>query len=110
MASLPAAPLVSTWPCFTEAMYLLDRYVGYSGQAALWSWIVADRLVLYDLNRSAQLRMVGLMQKYHSRPMDLADASLIVAAEDLNLRTIFTLDSDFLFYTLADGSTLTVVP
>ena len=34
----PAGPLVTTWPCFTEAMYLLFRAGGYAAQDALWKW------------------------------------------------------------------------
>ncbi len=41
--------------------------------------------------------------------MDLADASLIAAAEALSLKRIFTIDSDFYVYRLADGSSLEVI-
>jgi hypothetical protein len=33
---LPAVPLITTWPCFTEAMYLLGAVGGYAYQAQLW--------------------------------------------------------------------------
>jgi predicted nucleic acid-binding protein len=42
--------------------------------------------------------------------MDLADGSLVVVAESRALRRIFTTDSDFHIYRLADGSRLEVVP
>jgi predicted nucleic acid-binding protein len=42
--------------------------------------------------------------------MDLADASLIVAAERLGAKRIFTLDSDFHVYRLSDGTALRTVP
>ena len=42
--------------------------------------------------------------------MDLADASLIAAAETLNLRQVFTIDTDFYIYRLSDGSALEVIP
>jgi len=29
-------PLATTWPCFTEATYLLGRDLGYPGQEGLW--------------------------------------------------------------------------
>jgi hypothetical protein len=54
--------------------------------------------------------MVALMDKYKDRPMDLADASLVAAAERLGARRIFTLDSDFHIYRLADSSALECVP
>ena len=107
---LPAEPLVTTWPCLTEAMYLLFQAGGYPAQAALWQMQKTGRVVLYDLYGDAVDRMATLMEKYQDRPMDLADASLIVAAERLGTRRIFTLDSDFYIYRLADGSTLLCVP
>jgi predicted nucleic acid-binding protein len=110
LEQLPAEPLVTTWPCFTEAMYLLFRAGGYPGQAALWALRAAGRLVLLDLGAAAVDRMAVLMDKYRDQPMDLADASLVVAAEELPARQIFTLDRDFHVYRLADGSALQVVP
>ena len=53
--------------------------------------------------------MYHLMSQYRDTPMDLADASLMATAESLFMRRIFTLDSGFLFYLLADGSVLEVV-
>ena len=41
--------------------------------------------------------------------MDLADASLVVAAESRSLQQIFTIDDDFYVYRLSDGSTLDVI-
>jgi hypothetical protein len=42
--------------------------------------------------------MKQLMEQYRNTPMDLADASLVTAAEALNFSRIFTLDSDFYVY------------
>jgi predicted nucleic acid-binding protein len=107
---LPKEPLVTTWPCFTEAMYLLHRVAGHAGQAALWRWRSDGRLTLLDLIPEELDRMAVLMAKYRDRPMDLADASLIVAAEGLGAKRIFTLDSDFHVYRLSDGTALESVP
>ena len=49
------------------------------------------------------------MNQYRNFAMDLADASLIVAAESLALRRLFTIDSEFYSYILADGSVLEVI-
>ena len=46
---LPAEPLLTTWPCFTEGMYLLGAVGGYRYQASLWRLWEAGRLVLHDL-------------------------------------------------------------
>ncbi len=107
---LPAGPLLTTWPCFTEAIYLLGEVGGYRYQAELWKLQRAQRLVLHDLTATEVERMAALMEKYRDTPMDLADASLVVVAESRSLRRLFTLDSDFRIYRLADGLVLEVVP
>ena len=88
---LPSSPLLTTWPCFTEAMYLLGEVGGFRYQAALWAVRAAGRLVLHDLTGSEADRMAALMEKYRDRPMDLADASLVAIAESRSFRRIFTL-------------------
>jgi predicted nucleic acid-binding protein len=107
---LPAGPLLTTWPCFTEAMHLVGRVGGYPDQAALWRMRAAGRLTLHTPDVAQADRMSVLMGTYASVPMDLADASLVAAAEHLGLRQLFTLDSDFYIYRLADGSTLNLIP
>lgn len=107
---LPARPLRTTWPCFTEAMYLVFRAGGYEGQEALWALFTTERLALRELDAADASRMASLMRKYRDRPMDLADASLVAVAERLRIETVFSLDSDFQVYRLADGSVLQVVP
>lgn len=107
---LPAGPLLTTWPCFTEAMYLLGAVGGQRYQAELWRLRQAGRLLLHDLTTAETDRMAVLMAKYSDRPMDLADASLVAAAKSLRLRFVFTLDGDFHIYRLADGSALAVTP
>ena len=106
---LPREPLLTTWPCFTEAMYLLGKIGGIRYQAALWQMRASGRLQLRDLTSAETDRMAVLMDKYQDTPMDLADASLIVTAESLSLSRIFTVDSDFYVYRLADGSALEVI-
>ncbi len=51
-----------------------------------------------------------LMRQYHDSPMDLADASLVVVAEQRNLRQIFTLDSHFQAYRINGTYPFEVVP
>jgi len=50
------------------------------------------------------------MEKYSDIPMDLADASLVAAAESLGLRRVFTLDSDFRVYRIGGSTPFEVVP
>lgn len=107
--TLPAAPLLTTWPCFTEAMYLLGSVGGYSYQEKLWNMQTSRRLVLHDLTEAEVHRMTLLMNTYQDRPMDMADASLVALAESKVFHRIFTLDSDFHIYRLKNGKALDIV-
>ncbi len=105
-----SAPLVTTWPCFAEAMYLLGRNLGYPAQDALWQYVADELLAIHRQSEQEGLRMRALMAAYRDAPMDLADASVVVAAETLGLRQVFTLDRHFYAYRLADGAAFEVVP
>jgi hypothetical protein len=83
-------PLITVWPAFTEAMYLLRG--SWLGQKALWSRLETDALALAALDESDAPRMRELMEKYRDTPMDLADAALVRVAERDSLIRIFTLD------------------
>ena len=103
-------PFVTTWPCVTEAMYLLGRNAGWSGQALLLSIIVNGQLEIHPSTASEIRRMHVLMEKYQDAPMDLADASLVAAAETRKLRHVFTLDNHFRVYRAYDKEPFEVVP
>jgi predicted nucleic acid-binding protein len=83
-------PLVTVWPAFTEAMYLLGST--WRGQKALWSRLEAGALALAPLDEDDAPRMRELMEKYRDLPMDLADAALVCVAEREDVTRIFTLD------------------
>ncbi len=107
---LPPTPFLTTWPCFTEAIYLLGAAGGYPFQAALWELRRRARLEIAELTAVEVDRAAELMKTYSDRPMDLADASLVALAESRRIGRLFTLDSDFRFYRLASGATLDLVP
>ena len=107
--NLPHAPLVTTWACFTEAMYFLYEIGGYRYQGHLWNLRRTGKLQLLELTDVEADRMDALMAQYTNVPMDLADASLVAVAESRGFREIFTIDSDFYIYRLADGSVLNVI-
>jgi uncharacterized protein len=83
-------PLVTVWPAFTEAMYLLGE--SWQGQKALWSRLETEALAMAPLDAADATRMRELMEKYRDLPMDLADAALVRVAERDALTQIFTLD------------------
>jgi len=103
-------PPTTTWPCITEAMYLLGRYYGFHYQSALWDMIESGRIEIYVGTKAQQQRMRELMAKYQNVPMDLADASLVAAAEALSIRRVFTLDADFQIYRINDTDAFEIVP
>jgi uncharacterized protein len=104
------APLITTWPCFVEAMHLLGSRGGWPMQRLLWAFVERNALAFYDLTTADRARMQALMEKYSNVPMDLADASLVVAAEALKTARIFTLDSDFTIYRINEHDHFEIVP
>lgn len=42
--TLPPGGMLTTWPCLTEAAYLLYRQAGWPGVAALWQYVELGRL------------------------------------------------------------------
>jgi uncharacterized protein len=104
------APMLTTWCCFTEAMYFLYELRGWSAQAVLWQFIERGALELHAADVTEQQRIKALMEKYRDVPMDLADASLVALAQTRGIRRIFTLDSDFYVYRLNGRDSFEVIP
>jgi uncharacterized protein len=103
-------PMLTTWPAFTEAMYLLARAGGIHGQNALWRLTLRGDLEIASPPPPTIQRTAALMEKYADRPMDLADASLVALAEERDLTRIFTLDADFHTYRLKGRRRFEVIP
>ena len=103
-------PLRTTWPAFTEAMYLIGRAGGWTGQKALWRLVLRGDLVIAPPPTNTTERAAVLMEKYADRPMDLADATLVALAEESRTTRIFTLDVDFRVYRLDGRRRFEVLP
>ena len=88
--------LFITWPVITEASHMLDFNI--NAQIGLLKWMRRGALQLFDLNNTQLHRLIELTEKFNDVPMDLADASLIVAAESLGIKEIASIDSDFYIY------------
>lgn len=93
-----SVPLLTPWPCFTEAMYFAFKSGGLIRQRLLWDLVNDGLLRFYAPTEPEVARMQALMEEYQDTPMDMADASLVAAAETLSEKRIFTLDSDFYVY------------
>jgi len=83
-------PLCATVPVLTEAFHPLSP--GSRGSSALREFFVRRGATLFFLDVAAIARAFELMERYADQPMDLADASLVVAAERSGTRRILTLD------------------
>ncbi len=95
-------PLLTTVPVLTEAFHMLSP--GSYGSHRLREFIARGGLSVWFMDGAALQRALALMEQYADHPMDLADASLIVAAEKLNTRKIFTIDRrDFAAYRVRRG-------
>ncbi len=110
LGRLPSSSLVTTWPCWAEAMHLVLRGGGFAAQDSLWQFVADGDVTLHQPTASDWVRMRELMRKYQDTPMDLADASLVVAAEQLGIRRIFTLDSHFAIYRIRGSQAFEVLP
>ena len=92
-------PLITTWPVMTETCYLLLDRKGVKAQVNLINNYHQGLFQIFDLTVRNGERMSELMQKYADLPMDLADASLVVLAENLGHGRIFSVDQrDFNTY------------
>ncbi|HKP76264.1 MAG TPA: hypothetical protein VJT67_12125 [Longimicrobiaceae bacterium] len=108
--TLGGEEFLTTYPCLTEAMYLLGRSGSWRPQAKLWGYITDGLLRVYVPREHELERMLALMQKYADAPMDFADASLIAASETLDERRVFTTDRHFHAYRQKEGHAFEIVP
>ena len=91
-------------------MYFLGDLKGWHGQVSLWRLMERGALRIHIPEDSETERMRTLMEKYRDTPLDLADASLVAAAETQKLKRIFTLDSHSRVYRINGADAFEVVP
>ena len=94
-----AGRLITTWPVVTETSHMLDFEP--RAQLDFYRWVAAGGVVVHEISQEALGRIIELVEKYGDRPMDLADATLVVAAEALGIQEIVSLDRDFEIYRTA---------
>ena len=76
-----------------------------SGSDRLREFVERGGLSVRFLERLSLTRAFELMELYANHPMDLADASLVAAAESMGTRKIFTVDrKDFETYRIRRGN------
>ena len=84
--------LITTWPVITETSYLLGKALGVPSQFRFISALEYDYIEVSDIQLQNLGRIQQLMEKYADLPMDLADASLVILAEELGHGRILSTD------------------
>jgi len=85
-------PLISTTPVLTETSHLLLARLGTDAlRRFIDSW-VDGAFQVFELSAEHAPRIATLLKKYADLPMDLADASLVVLAEQLGHGRIVSTD------------------
>ena len=83
---------VSTWPVLTEVTHLLSARVSVTQCVAFVDSIARGACAIPEPPPDALFRAHALMSRYRDLPMDLADASLVILAEDLGEGRILSTD------------------
>lgn len=92
MNSISNRQWVSTWPVLTEVCYMLIRDQVFHAISGMLELYEKGGLMLFQMDTHHMIRMKQLMKKYQDLPIDLADASLILLAEDLGHGEIVSTD------------------
>jgi predicted nucleic acid-binding protein len=101
--------VVSTEAVLTEATHLLAGIRG--GREACVDFFLSGGAVLVPATTASLRRARALVEQYGDLPMDYADATLVVLAEDLQTNLVFTTDGrDFGVYRIKGRGRFDVRP
>ena len=94
--------LVVTWPVVTETCHLMLARLGVRAELRFIGQ-VSRNVEIHEIGKGHLDAVHTLMEKYSNLPMDLADASLVVAATELGEGRILSTDQrDFDAYRWKD--------
>jgi hypothetical protein len=102
-------------PLMTSAAVLAElfRLVGDEPRAvaAAWTLLRSGAITVAAITDADLASLDALMTRYHDRPMDFADASLVHLAERESLTTIVTIDNDdFETYRIGSRGRFRILP
>lgn len=104
--STTRARLVSTLPVITEVCHFLNA----DGKVALLTWIGRGGLSLQPIGTDDLPEITALLERYATREMDFADATLVWLADLINTLDVITIDRrDFLAYRSRRGAAFNLV-
>lgn len=102
-----AGEVVTTEAVITESTHLLSRVRG--GSIACLDFVLSGGALVIPLSQGALRRSREYMEQYADCPMDFADSTLVVLAEDLKVTTILTTDrKGFSVYRIAGRKRFTI--
>jgi predicted nucleic acid-binding protein len=91
--------LITTCAVMTETCHLLVQRMGTHAQAQFMHSYQLHAFQVVEITSVHRHRMTELMQKYIDLPMDFADASLVILAEEIGDGRILSTDKrDFTTY------------
>lgn len=102
-------PLATTAAVLAELFHLLGHAAGQV--KAAWALLRSGAIRVVPIGDDDLPALESLMMRYHDRPMDFADATLVHLAEQTRLSTIFTVDhDDFETYRIGSRKRFTIQP
>ena len=101
-------PVVTTEAVLTESIYLLSE-IPRGGPACI-NFVLKGGVLLIPSSDVSLKRCRDLMEKYSDLPMDFADSTIVVLAEELNTDLVFTADRDFAIYRIRGRKHFQIVP
>ena len=101
--------VVSTEAILTEATHLLGKQKG--GRQACVDFFLSGGALLVPTTNASLRRSRELLSQYSDLPMDYADATLVVLAEELGTNLVFTTDRrDFGIYRIRGRRRFEILP
>ena len=92
-------PLITTYPVLVESVHLMFKRIGIAKTLAWLNVLNAQGVGVFTMTAAHLPRLGALMNQYRDLPMDLADASLVLLAEELGEGRIVSSDErDFHAY------------
>ena len=102
-------PLATSAAVLAETFHLLDD--NPRTLAAAWDLLRSGAVTVLPITDDDLSEIHALMRKYHDRPMDFADATLVRLADRESLPVILTIDhNDFLTYRYSGKRHFRIVP
>lgn len=89
-------PLMTTYPVLVECVHLMFSRMGVKKTLAWMETLRTQGVSLFVMGVEHLPRLTALMRQYADLPMDLADASLVLLAEEIGEgRIVSTDERDF---------------